>query len=123
MNNLYSGLVAWGVRAAVDSGLLEKFPPANNTIVTEISSASEPLFLCDAKLIDSFGMGPLIPNTGLFHTVSSTDEYLIIAFTADRQKMDDPDFYAQCLQDSFCELMDAVKSDTKKRAKIDKAAI
>lgn len=125
MDNLYSGLVAWGVKAAVDSGLLEKFPPANNTIITEIASALEPLFLCGSRLIDSFGMGPLIPNTGLFHAVSSTNEFLNIAFTADRQKMDDPDFYAQCLQESFCELMDAVKSEMNKRAKVelDKAAI
>ncbi len=114
MNNLYSGLVAWGVRTAVESGVLEKFPPANNTIVTEIPGSSESLFLCGAKLIDSFGMGPLIPNTGLFHTISSTHEHLIIAFTADRLKMDDPDFYAQCLQEAFCELLDAVKNGTKK---------
>lgn len=118
MDNFYNGLVAWGVRVSLESGLLEKFPPANNTVVANIPGAQEELFLGGAKLIDSFGMGPLIPNTGIFHAVSSTHEYLTISFTADRQKMDDPDFYVQCLKDAFIGLLDAVtceeKTDTKK---------
>ncbi len=105
LNNLYSGLISWGVRTAVETGVLEKFPPANNTIITNVPGTQVPLYLCGARLIDSFGMGPLIPNTGLFHTVSSTYDFLTIAFTADRQKMDDPDFYVQCMEDSFVELL------------------
>lgn len=112
LNNLYSGLISWGVRTAVETGVLEKFPPANNTIITNVSGTQVPLYLCGARLIDSFGMGPLIPNTGLFHTVSSTYDFLTIAFTADRQKMDDPDFYVQCLEDSFVELLERSVNDT-----------
>ncbi len=104
MECLYSGLVAWGVKTAVESGVLEKFPPANNTIVANLSGSSEPLYFCGAKMVDSFGMAPLMPNIGLFHTLSSTWQSLTIAFTADRQKMEDPAFYAQCLQESFNDL-------------------
>ncbi|MEZ5539426.1 MAG: wax ester/triacylglycerol synthase family O-acyltransferase [Pseudomonadales bacterium] len=104
MNCLYTGLVAWGVKTAVESGVLDKFPPANNTIIANLAGSAEPLYFCGAKMIDSFGMGPLIPNTGLFHTLSSTWESLTIGFTADRQKMEDPAFYAQCLQESFNDL-------------------
>ncbi len=117
MDNLFSGLVAWGVKTAVESGVLDKFPPAHNTIVTDIPGSPDQLFLCGAKLIDSFGMGPLIPNTGLFHAVSSTYQHLTVSFTADRQKMDDPDFYVQCLQESFCDLIDAIESEIKTTAK------
>jgi len=104
MECLYSGLVAWGVKAAVESGVLEKFPPANNTIIANLAGSAEPLYFCGAKMIDSFGMAPLMPNIGLFHTLSRTWQSLTIAFTADRQKMEDPAFYAQCLQDSFDDL-------------------
>jgi WS/DGAT/MGAT family acyltransferase len=111
LDNIYPALVAWGVKTAVDSGLLDKFPPANNTVVTNVQGSSVPLYLCGAKMIDSFGMGPLIPNTGLFHTISSTYDFLTIAFTADRMKMADPDFYVQCLEESFVEILDAVKTE------------
>jgi diacylglycerol O-acyltransferase len=121
LDNLYAGVVAWGVRTAVESGLLEKFPPANNTIVTNVPGAPVPLYLCGARLVDSFGMGPLIPNTGLFHTVSTTYDFLTVAFTADRQKMEDPDFYVQCLEEAFIELLDAVRAELEQRAKMDSA--
>ncbi|HQQ63453.1 MAG TPA: wax ester/triacylglycerol synthase family O-acyltransferase [Pseudomonadales bacterium] len=111
LDNIYPALVSWGVKAAVESGWLDKFPPANNTVITNVHGASVPLYLCGARLIDSFGMGPLIPNTGLFHTISSTYDFLTIAFTADRMKMADPDFYVQCLEESFVEIIDAIKTE------------
>lgn len=111
LDNVYAGLTAWGIRLAVESGVMEKFPPVNNTVVTNVPGSPVPLYLCGAKMIDSFGMGPLIPNTGLFHTVSSTYDFLTIAFTADRQKMDDPDFYVQCLEESFVEMLESAKAE------------
>jgi WS/DGAT/MGAT family acyltransferase len=103
-DNLYVGLVSWGIRAAVDSGLMDKFPPANNTIITTMPGASTPMYLAGAKLVESFGLGPLIPNTGLYHTVSTTYDHVTIAFTACRHMMDDPDFYVSCLRESYEEL-------------------
>lgn len=116
LDNLYAGLTAWGIRTAVGSGLMDKFPPVNNTVITNVPGSPVPLFLCGARMIDSFGMGPLIPNTGLFHTVSSTYDFLTIAFTADRQKMPDLDFYVQCMETAFNELLHAVREEEKVRA-------
>ncbi|MCB1614756.1 MAG: wax ester/triacylglycerol synthase family O-acyltransferase [Pseudomonadales bacterium] len=104
MDNAYPGLVSWGIRSAVNSGFLDKFPPVNNTIVTNVPGSPVPLYLCGAKLVESFGMGPLIPNTGLFHTVSTTYDFMTIAFTACRHMMGDPSFYVECLRKSFDEL-------------------
>jgi len=114
--NLYPGLVSWGIRAAVESGVLEKFPPANNTIVTNVPGTKEPVYMAGAKLVESFGLGPLIPNTGLFHTVSTTYSHLTIAFTACRHMMDDPDFYVRCLTKSFNELFEAANEKLLARA-------
>jgi WS/DGAT/MGAT family acyltransferase len=78
-----------------------------NNIVADAMNCMYPglvAWFCGAKMIDAFGMAPLMPNTGLFHTLSSTWQSLTIAFTADRQKMEDPSFYAQCLQESFDDL-------------------
>jgi len=105
LENLYAGLVSWGVRAAVDSGLMEKFPPANNTVVTTVPGTRTTVYMAGAKLVESFGMGPLIPNTGLFHTVSTTYDHMTVAFTACRHMMDDPEFYVSCLKESYEELL------------------
>ncbi len=107
LDDLYAGLTSWGIRSVVESGALSFFAPVHNTIITNVPGAPMPIYLAGAKLIDSFGLGPLVPNTGLFHTVTSTYESLNISFTACRDMMPDPEFYSQCLADSFEELRDA----------------
>jgi len=105
--NLYGGLTSWLIHSVVESGVMSKFPPANNTIVASIPGARQPMYLAGATLIESFGMGPLVPNTGLFHTLASSYKYLTISFTACRHMMDDPDFYVSCLKASYDELLTA----------------
>jgi hypothetical protein len=46
---------------------------------------------------------------GLGHVVQSYVDEATIAFTADRDVMPDPEFYAQCIQDSFDELLAAAQ--------------
>jgi WS/DGAT/MGAT family acyltransferase len=106
LDDLYAGLTSWGIRSVVESGALAFFTPVHNTIITNVPGAPVPIYLAGAKLIDSFGLGPLVPNTGLFHTVTSTYECLSISFTACREMMPDPEFYSQCLAESFEELRD-----------------
>jgi diacylglycerol O-acyltransferase len=113
---LYAGLISWGIRSAVDAGLMEKFPPANNTIVSSAPGTRVPVYLAGARLLESFGMGPLIPNTGLYHTISTTYDHMTISFTACRHMMDDPDFYVSCLKDSYEELLLAA-SDSQQLSK------
>lgn len=103
--NLYGGLTSWLIHSVVDSGVMSKFPPANNTIVTSIPGARQPMYLAGATMVESFGMGPLVPNTGLFHTVASSYQHMTVAFTACRHMMDDPDFYVSCLKASYDELL------------------
>jgi diacylglycerol O-acyltransferase len=107
-DNLYGGMTSWLIHSVVDSGIMSKFPPANNTIVASIPGARQPMYLAGAALVESFGMGPLVPNTGLFHTVASSYKYLTISFTACRHMMDDPDFYVSCIKQSYDELLTAV---------------
>lgn len=105
--NLYGGLTSWLIHSVVESGVMSRFPPANNTIVANVPGAKSPMYLAGGKMLESFGMGPLIPNTGLFHTVASTYDHMTIAFTACRHMMDDPDFYVHCLKESYEELLNA----------------
>jgi hypothetical protein len=92
-----------------------------NTIVTNVPGAPFQLYLCGAEMIDMFSLGPLLPNAGLFHIVYSSVQNkqgtITLSFTACRDMLPDPEFYAQCLQESFDELRAATLAPRKRRRK------
>jgi len=117
-------VLSLAIRTAAATGLSEA-SVIQNTIVTNVPGAPFQLYLCGAALVDSISLGPLLPNVGLFHIVySSVQEKkgsINLSFTACRDMLPDPAFYADCLQQSFDELRAATqkqqKPARKKRAK------
>ena len=117
-------VLSLAIRAASATGLTEA-NVMQNTIVTNVPGAPFQLYLCGAALIDSFSLGPLLPNIGLFHIVYSAVQNkkgtVTLSFTACRDMLPDPAFYAQCLQESYDELHAAAleprKPAPRKRAK------
>lgn len=110
-------VLSLAVRTASATGLAES-SVMFNTIVTNVPGAPFQLYLCGAALIDSISLGPLLPNVGLFHIVYSAVQNkkgtIVLSFTACRDMLPDPEFYAQCLQESFDELRDAALKPAKK---------
>jgi WS/DGAT/MGAT family acyltransferase len=78
-----------------------------NTIVTNIPGSQVPLYFAGARLVATYGMGPIASGLGLTNTVSSYNGSLIFSFTACRDMMSDPAFYATCFEDSFNQLVQA----------------
>jgi WS/DGAT/MGAT family acyltransferase len=95
----------------------EHYRENHNTIVTDVPGPTEPLYLCGAKLIAFTGMGIILDNLTLAHTVTRYDGQLAIAAVCDRVVMPDPGFYAECLQASFDELRDAATAPLRKSAR------
>ncbi len=54
------------------------------------------------------GLGPVMDNMGLFHAVMSYNGAISIMFVACREMLPDPEFYAECIEDAFNELKQAV---------------
>jgi WS/DGAT/MGAT family acyltransferase len=100
-------VLSLAIRAASVTGLSEA-SVVQNTIVTNVPGAPMQLYMCGAELVDSFSLGPLLPNIGLFHIIYSAVQNkkgaITLSFTACRDMLPDPEFYAQCLQDAFEEL-------------------
>jgi len=109
-------VLSLAIRAASATGLVEA-NVIQNTIVTNVPGAPFALFMCGAELVDSFSLGPLLPNVGLFHIVYSAVQNkkgrITLSFTACRDMLPDPAFYADCLQESFNELYAAATASTK----------
>ncbi|MFK8048722.1 MAG: wax ester/triacylglycerol synthase family O-acyltransferase [Halioglobus sp.] len=115
-NVMPGNVLSIAIRAASSTGLAEA-NVIQNTIVTNVPGAPVQLYMCGAELVNSFSLGPLLPNMGLFHIVYSAVQNkkgtVTLSFTACRDMLPDPAFYADCLQESFDELK---KKTLKKKA-------
>ena len=110
---LPGNVLSLAVRTAAATGLADA-SHMFNTIVTNVPGAPFQLYMCGAALVDAISLGPLLPNVGLFHIVYSSVQdkkgTINLSFTACRDMLPDPAFYAQCLMESFEELRDAALS-------------
>jgi len=107
-SNLPSQVAALGLRAAASTGLMAGMKPVFNTVVTNVPGPQVPLYMGGAKLVKSLGAGPCMDGLGLFHPVTSYNGEIAISFQACRELMPDPEFYEQCLRDSFEAMRDQV---------------
>lgn len=78
-------------------------------MVTNVPGPPIALYSTGAKLVQTFGTGPIIDGMGAFHTIGSYRGYFMISATSSRVMMPAPFFYRQCLQDSFDDMMAAAE--------------
>ena len=86
-------------------------------MITNVVVQQAPLYLAGAKLVKVLATGPVIDQSGLFHTVFSFDGVVSIGFTACREMLPDPQFYAECIDASFADLRKATLGTPKKKKK------
>ena len=86
--------------------------PMFSTVVTNVPGPPVPIYSAGARLESMMGLICLTDGMGLGHTVQSYVDEATIAFTACRDLLPDPEFYAQCIEDSFAELRDAAGKPT-----------
>ncbi len=90
-------------------GLANRMGPPFTTVVTNVPGPPVPIYSAGAKLESMMGLVCLTDGMGLAHVVQSYTDEATIAFTGCRELMPDPEFYAQCIEDSFTEMRDAAK--------------
>lgn len=88
-------------------GLANRITPFLNTVITNVPGPQIPLYFCGAKMVSTFGMGPVMDGMGLIHPVFSYAGRISISVTSCRSMMPDPGFYADCLEASFADLQEA----------------
>ncbi len=85
-------------------GLANRISPLLNTVITNVPGPQIPLYFCGARMVSTFGLGPVMDGMGLIHPVFSYAGRISISVTACRSQLPDPGFYAECLEASFAEL-------------------
>ena len=84
--------------------------PMFSTVVTNVPGPPVPIYSAGARLESMMGLLCLTDGMGLGHTVQSYVHEATITFTACRDLLPDPEFYAQCIHESFQELLDTASA-------------
>ncbi len=87
--------------------LADRMKPFINTVVTNVPGPPIPIYSAGAQLVANYGMLCLVDGVRLGHIVQSYMGQIALSFTADRNAVPDPDFYAECMQKSFDDHMKA----------------
>jgi WS/DGAT/MGAT family acyltransferase len=102
--------MALGAQLYTRLGLADRVGPPFTTVVTNVPGPPVPIYSTGARLESMMGLLCLTDGMGLGHVVQSYVKEATIAFTADRKLMPDPEFYADCIEQSFTELRDAARA-------------
>ena len=108
----YTQFVPWAL-AGLAARTAGRFSLANrasmpiNTVITNVPGPQVPLYMAGAKMLSLYGIGPVTDGMGIIHPVFSYDGQISISVTACREMMPDPAVYADCLQESFDDLVAA----------------
>lgn len=93
--------------------LADRIKPFINTVVTNVPGPPIPIYSAGAQMVATYGMLCLVDGVRLGHIVQSYKGQISLSFTADRNAVPDPDFYAECMQKSFDEHMKAAAAAEK----------
>ena len=86
-----------------------------NTVVTNVPGPPIHIYSSGARMESmALSLICLTDGLGLAHVVQSYVDEAYISFTACRDIMPDPEFYSQCLQDSFDDMLAAAKAEAAK---------
>ena len=75
-----------------------------------------PLYLDGARMTYFSAIMPIADGMGLVFSVTSYDGMIFISPTSCREQLPDPEFFAQCIRDSFQEYLLAVADEPRRSA-------
>ena len=102
-------------RLYVDRKLTRLLPVGSAGVITNVPGPNFDLYCAGARLVQFYCQGLLTPGGALFHAVFSISGTVSISVTSDRDIMPDPQFYRQCLDESFAEMKAACAALAKSR--------
>ena len=89
------------LRTAVNYQNARHTGPFFNTFISSVAGPHIPLYHAGARLEGCYGLDTIYDNVGLAHNAFSYNGTLNMTITCCRNMMPDPDFYVQCLNESF----------------------
>lgn len=96
------------IKAAVWMKLADYVQPWHSGVgISNVPGSRVPLYFCGAQQIRCYSWGFLMDGMGMLLTAGSYCEEMVFSALSCPEMMPDPDFFAECLQESFDELRKA----------------
>ena len=105
-------LVGAAARMNAEFGLTDQTQPLFNFVTTNVPGPPVPLYSMGARLVASYGMGPIQNGMGVIFAIMSYTDALTITITACREMVPDPEFFADCIRASHGDLVRALGGST-----------
>lgn len=105
IDHLPAAMLSLGIKAITKDIIFNRINPPFNTIITNVPGPRNEMYFCGAKQVELIGLGCPVNNMGLFHTVTSYNNWLRITPLACRDMLSDPGLYARFLNESYTELL------------------
>jgi diacylglycerol O-acyltransferase len=108
--------LALSARLVAGSSLDGKREPLAGCTIMNVPGPAVPLYFDGARMTYFSAIMPIADGMGLVFAVTSYDGMIFISPTSCREQLPDPEFFAQCIRDSFQDLLAvADERETKKK--------
>jgi diacylglycerol O-acyltransferase / wax synthase len=114
--------LALSAKLLAGSALGPQREPLAGCMIMNVPGPAIPLYFDGARMTYFSSIMPIADGMGLVFSVTSYDGMIFISPTSCREQLPDPEFFAQCIRDSFQELL-ALTRKPKKGSKKKKAAV
>ena len=108
--------LALSARLVAGSSLDGKREPLAGCTIMNVPGPAVPLYFDGARMTYFSAIMPIADGMGLVFAVTSYDGMIFISPTSCREQLPDPEFFAQCIRDSFQDLL-AVADQRKAKQK------
>jgi WS/DGAT/MGAT family acyltransferase len=78
-----------------------------NLFISNVPGPQQPLYMNGARLVHTYGMAPLADGMGLFIATPSYNGEMTFNIISDREMLPDIEFFRECLEQAFAELVAA----------------
>lgn len=100
------------VNAYIQRRAMRFLPMGISSYVSQVSGPRFPLYCAGASLLRFYGLGALSSGVGLSHFFYSAADVVTVTVSANREAMPDPEFYRECLEEAYQELLLLLKKPT-----------
>jgi diacylglycerol O-acyltransferase / wax synthase len=109
--------LALSARLLAGSSMGSQREPLAGCTIMNVPGPAIPLYLDGARMTYFSSIMPIADGMGLVFSVTSYDGMIFISPTSCREQLPDPEFFAQCIRDSFQELLAIADVAPKKKKK------